>query len=88
MAFPDNGPHASQRGCDLKHTRVSPSLIQGVKALIAQALAICETDPGMCDAAAMVYVGDVYVLREEIRAINNSTRCERCPARELGDDAV
>lgn len=81
-------PMCVKRGCDLKRSRVSPSLVEGVKALIAQAEAICETDPGMCDAAAMVYVGDVYALREEIEAVSDSSRSERCDACDLIDHAL
>lgn len=43
-------------------------LADDVKALIAQAEAICETDPVLHDVAAMVFVGDVYALRELVRA--------------------
>ncbi len=39
-----------------------------VKALIAEAEAFCETDPVLRDVAAMVYVGDVYALRELLHA--------------------
>lgn len=44
--------------------------------LIAQAETICDTDPGMCDAAAMVYVGDIYALREAIQAVSASDQDE------------
>ncbi|MFQ5994047.1 MAG: hypothetical protein ACE5K1_03050 [Acidiferrobacterales bacterium] len=37
-----------------------------VDALVAEAEARCENDPALFDVAAMVYVGDVYALREDI----------------------
>ena len=42
-------------------SRLTVSLAKRVNALISQTEA---AHPGMADAAAMVYVGDVYALRE------------------------
>ncbi len=81
-------PRRLKRGCDLKQTEVSPSLVQDVKALIAQAEEVLEADPGMGDAAAMVYVGDVYVLREEIDVLNEDAERERFYASDLSVDVV
>lgn len=52
------------------------------KALVAQAESNCEIDPGMCESAAMVFVGDIYSLREGIHAVSNDSwgdRCYNCP---------
>lgn len=35
-----------------------------IDSLVRQAEAVCEQDAELCEAAAMVLVGDVYVLRE------------------------
>lgn len=49
-------------------------------ALVHEAERVCETDPAMCEVAAMVYVGDVYALREPMPAINDGWggRCYNC----------
>ncbi len=48
-------------------------LADDVRRLIAQAEAFCETDPALRDVAAMVYVGDVYALRELTHAIEDNS---------------
>ena len=62
----------------MRSSGISPSLVSGVKTLIAQAEAVCEMDPGLRDAAAMVYVGDVYALREEIEAASDCSQEKPC----------
>ena len=46
------------------------AMLARAQVLVSQAESLCEADPGMCEAAAMVYVGDVYALRE----LNQSTQ--------------
>lgn len=50
---------------------VADILVVHAQALIEASETICELDPGMCEAAAMVYVGDIYALREPLTAVND-----------------
>jgi len=47
--------------------RFTVSVAAKVKTLIAQAEAAAVRDPSMAEMAGLVYVGDIYSLREEIK---------------------
>jgi hypothetical protein len=47
--------------------RLNVSVASTVKTLIAEAEAAAMQDPSMAEAAGLVYVGDIYSLREEIK---------------------
>ncbi len=66
-----------QWGCQMNCFESPAGLADDVKALIAQAEASCETDPVLHDVAAMVYVGDVYALRELVRTTADPAWGER-----------
>jgi hypothetical protein len=38
-----------------------------IQRMFASVRAACEQDPDMCDAAAMVYIGDIYSLRDDLQ---------------------
>ena len=38
-----------------------------IQRMFARVRAVCEQDPDMCDAAAMVYIGDIYSLRDDLQ---------------------
>ncbi len=62
--------------------KVSSVVAKMANALVAQAESSCDIDPGMCENAAMVYVGDIYSLREDMHAVNDDSwgeRCYNCP---------
>ncbi len=66
----------------MKRLNVPSSVARIAKLLIAQAESTCDIDPGMCENAAMVYVGDIYSLREGVHAVNDDSwgeRCYNCP---------
>jgi len=45
-------------------TKENAELTHRVGDLLSQTQLVCDADPEMCEAAEMVYIGDVYVLRE------------------------
>lgn len=66
----------------MKRLNVPSSVAQIAQVLIAKAESTCEIDPGMCEYAAMVYIGDIYSLREDMQAVNDDSwgdRCYNCP---------
>jgi|GEM_PF-3160349 len=58
------------------------------QALVSQAETVCELDPEMCEAAAMVYVGDVYALREVDAALEDDGWGSRCYTCDIGQDPL
>lgn len=38
-----------------------------IQRMFAKVRTVCEQDPDMCDAAAMVYIGDIYSLRDDLQ---------------------
>ncbi len=54
----------------MKNANPAISLIREVDALMAKCEKICDADPEMCDVVAMVYIGDIYSLREDIRGVD------------------
>lgn len=56
--------------------------------LVSQAEMVCESDPEMCEAAAMVYVGDVYSLREYGMDLEDDGWGDRCYTCDIGDDPL
>ncbi|GMR19595.1 MAG: hypothetical protein BMS9Abin36_0190 [Gammaproteobacteria bacterium] len=46
------------------HSTVLSSMARKIQALREQAESMCQLDPEICEVATMVYMGDVYVLRE------------------------
>ena len=49
-----------------------------IKALIDQAEAAAVQDPSMADMAGLVYIGDIYSLREDIKTSKDNGWGERC----------
>lgn len=70
----------------MKRANLPLSMLREVNALMTQCQTICEIDPEMRDAVAMVYIGDIYSLREDIRAVNSGTREQRCYACRFAAD--
>lgn len=44
-----------------------PTISDRIRRMFAKVMAVCEQDPDMCDAAAMVYIGDIYSLRDDLQ---------------------
>ncbi len=72
----------------MKDAKVPQSLATQLRALIEEAEAAGETDPAMGEAAAMVYIGDVYALREVVQPRDNTGWGPRRYAGQLGDDPL
>ncbi len=45
----------------------TPTISDRIQRMFARVMAVCEQDPDMCDAAAMVYIGDIYSLRDDLQ---------------------
>lgn len=45
----------------------TPTISDRFQRMFARVKAVCEQDPDMCDAAAMVYIGDIYSLRDDLQ---------------------
>lgn len=62
--------------------RLTASMAAKVRALIEQAEVASATDPALCQVAGEVYVGDIYVLRDDVKAGGNDDgwgkRCYVC----------
>ena len=56
--------------------------------LVSQADMVCETDPEMCEVAAMVYVGDVYSLRDQNTSLDDNGWGGRCYVCDIGADPL
>lgn len=58
----------------------SYGVVERMDGLVQQAETVCELDPDMCEAAAMVLVGDVYALREDTPVCEDGwgRRCYVC----------
>ena len=50
----------------MQSKRVVATMVQVSRKLLAQADEVCVVDPEMCEAAAMVYIGDTYSLRDDM----------------------
>ena len=56
-------------------TKQTPrTLTQTTRELLAEADEICELDPEMCEAAAMVYIGDIYSLRDDVSLVETDDK--------------
>ena len=58
-----------------------------IRNLLSQTRLVCDADPGMCEAAEMVYIGDVYVLREPAAALDEGWGSRHYVA-DLEDDPL
>lgn len=81
-------PLAAQRGCIMKAAKIATPLAGHVKALIEAVQDIREADPAIGEAAEMVYIGDVYALRELIHSDDDPSWGERRYGGDLGDDPL
>ncbi|MFQ5936181.1 MAG: hypothetical protein ACE5LB_07230 [Acidiferrobacterales bacterium] len=72
----------------MKAVTVPASLVDNVQALIEQAEAVRDVDPAMGEAAAMVYVGDVYALRETLQIAEDAGWGTRRYAGDFRDDPL
>ncbi len=46
-------------------------MVQVSRELLAQVDEVCAVDPEMCEAAAMVYIGDTYSLRDDMIVVDD-----------------
>lgn len=58
----------------MKNANPDTSLIREIDTLMAQCEKICDADPEMRDVVAMVYIGDIYSLREDIRGVDTAVQ--------------
>lgn len=65
-----------------------PFMAAQAQVLVTQAESVCETDPEMCEVAAMVYVGDVYALREFGVDLEDDGWGNRCYVCDTGTDPL
>jgi hypothetical protein len=72
----------------MKDGKIPQSLATQLQALIEDAEAAREADPAIGEAAAMVYIGDVYALREVVQPTDNTGWGTRPYAGHLGDDPL
>jgi len=72
----------------MRNVKIPQSLATRLRALITEAEAERESDPAMGEAAAMVYIGDVYALREVVEPADHSGWGTRPYAGQLGDDPL
>jgi hypothetical protein len=72
----------------MKHGKIPQSLVTQLQALIEDAENVREMDPAMGEAAAMVYIGDVYALREVVQPTDKTGWGARPYAGQLGDDPL
>ena len=72
----------------MKDGKIPQSLATQLQALIEEAETVRETDPAIGEAAAMVYIGDVYALREVVQPTDNTGWGARAYAGHLGDDPL
>lgn len=56
--------------------------------LMAKCEAICDVDPEMRDVVAMVYIGDIYSLREDARGVDTAVQSSRLYPSDLDIDVV
>lgn len=83
----DTPPRGLEGGI-VKDAKIPRLLATQLQALIEEAEAVRETDPAMGEAAAMVYIGDVYALREIVQPVDNTGWGTRRYAGHLGDDPL
>lgn len=72
----------------MKDGKIPQSLATQLQALIEEAETVRETDPAMGEAAAMVYIGDVYALREVVQPTDKTSWGPRPYTGRLGDDPL
>lgn len=72
----------------MKATKIATPLVGHVKTLIEAVQDMREADPAIGEAAEMVYIGDVYALRELIPGTDDPSWGERPYGGDLGDDPL
>ena len=72
----------------MKDAKPSTPLAGQVKALIETVRDLREADPAIGEAAEMVYIGDVYALRELIASADDPGWGGRAYSGSLGDDPL
>lgn len=71
----------------MKKSHINQSLRDRVGEMVTLAETVCETDPDLCESATMVFVGDVYSLREELTG-GDTAWGERCYTCNPGQDPL
>lgn len=72
----------------MKAVKIPPPLAGRVKALIEAVQGLREADPAIGEAAEMVYIGDVYALRDEMQAADDASWGKRRYTADLDDDPL
>ncbi len=72
----------------MKVAKISAPLAGQVKALMEAVQDMRDSDPAIGEAAEMVYIGDVYALRELIHAGGDPGWGKRRYGGDLGDDPL
>jgi hypothetical protein len=72
----------------MKAAKIATPLASQVKALIEAVQDVREADPAIGEAAEMVYIGDVYALRELIPSADDPNWGGRSYGGDLGDDPL
>ncbi|MDH5649735.1 MAG: hypothetical protein OEY67_08765 [Gammaproteobacteria bacterium] len=70
-----------------RETKANIAFAKQVGALLNQAEALCDLEPDMCEAASMVYIGDVYALREPMSTADMGWG-ERHYVADMNDDPL
>ncbi|MDX1487561.1 MAG: hypothetical protein R3268_05120 [Acidiferrobacterales bacterium] len=72
----------------MRAAKIAAPLAGHVKALIEAVEDLREADPAIGEAAEMVYIGDVYALRELIHSTDDPSWGKRPYGGDLGDDPL
>ncbi|MEE9595233.1 MAG: hypothetical protein V3V96_00530 [Acidiferrobacterales bacterium] len=58
----------------MKNANLPASLVREINTLMSKCEAIRDADPEMWDVVAMVYIGDLYSLREDTCGVDTVTQ--------------
>jgi hypothetical protein len=72
----------------MKNANLPASLVPEINTLMAKCEAIGDADAEIRDVVAMVYIGDIYSLREEARGVGAGAHPPRLYPSDLDIDVV
>jgi hypothetical protein len=72
----------------MKNANLPTPLTREINLLMAKCEAICDADPEMRDVVVMVYIGDIYSLREDIRGVDTAVQPSQLCSSHLDIDVV
>ncbi len=72
----------------MKNANLPASLVRKINTLLSKCEAICDADPEMRDVVAMVYIGDIYSLRQDTCGVETAAQRSRLDPSDLDIDVV